>query len=141
MKRYSFLDTIMIVNGNEITGWAEGEDLIDIERRNPSVSDKVGAGGEMMASVSADKSGMVKIKLQQTSSSNRLLSDIVDLQESAGSNFEPISLRFSDTYRQDYASGTQGYIVKPASMKRGATATNIEWEFVVERLDLLFGDV
>ncbi len=141
MKRYSFLDTIMIINGVEITGWDEGDDVIAIERRTDSISDKVGASGEMMVSVSADKSGTFKVKLQQTSPSNSYLMDLMALQEESGELFEPVAIRFQDTYRQDLASGTQGYIKKPTDMKRGKMGASQEWEFVVERLDLAFGDV
>lgn len=141
MKRYSFQDTVMVINGVEITGWAEGDDVIGVKRRVDSVSDVVGAGGEMMVSISADKSGEIAFKLQQTSSSNKFLNKIMQRQEASGSQFVPVNLLFKDTYRQDLASGTVGYITKPADMNRGAKASNQEWKIVVERLDLAFGDV
>jgi hypothetical protein len=140
MRRYSFQDTILAINGVEITGWADGDDVIDIERRTDSISDKVGASGEMMISVSADKSGMVTIKLQQTSPSNLYLTALCDLQEASGSLFIPCAVTFMDTYRNDIATGLSGYIKKPPKMTRGTQGNNQEWVFVVERLDLVFGD-
>lgn len=141
MKRYSFQDTIMLVNGVEITGWAEGDDVIDIQRRNDSISDQVGASGEMMISVSADKSGEITIKLQQTSSSNKYLMGLMALQESAiASTFVPCALSFLDTYRQDLGAGVLGYIKKPSGLTRGTAGNTQEWQFVVERLDIAFGD-
>ncbi|UOF76985.1 hypothetical protein [Caudoviricetes sp.] len=139
MKRYSFADTITIVNGIEITGWADGDDVIDIERRNDSITDKIGAGGEMMVSVGTDKSGSIKFKLLQTSPSNTYLIGLMALQEAAGALFVPAFVKFQDTYRQDLAIGTQGYLKKPAKMTRGAQGNIQEWEIVVERLDLAFG--
>lgn len=141
MKRYSFLDTVMIVNGVEITGWSEGDDVIQIARANDTISHKTGAAGEMMVSVSGDKSGSFKFKLQQTSSSNSYMGTLMSLQEAAGSTFIPINCLFQDTYRQDLASGTVGYIKRPADMNRGMQGNDQEWEIVTERLDLLFGDV
>ncbi len=141
MKRYSFKDTIMVVNGLEITGWDEGDDVIAISRRADSATDKMGAGGEMMVSISADRSGSIKIKLQQTSSSNKYLMGLMALQEAGGSSFVPIAAMFQDTYRNDLAAGTSGYLRKPPDMNRGAAAGTQEWEVIVERLDLLFGDV
>ncbi|TXG97750.1 MAG: DUF3277 family protein [Nevskiaceae bacterium] len=141
MKRYSFLDTVMIVNGVEIVGWDEGDDVITITRLNDSISHKVGAAGEMMISVSGDKSGSFKFKLQQTSSSNAMLSAMLALQEAAGSDFVATNCLFQDTYRQDLAIGTVGYIKKPADMTRGKQGQTQEWEIITERLDLLFGDV
>lgn len=140
MKVYSFQNTVMLVNGVEITGWAEGDDVIDIARRSDSASDKVGADGTMMVSISADKSGEFKFKLQQTSSSNKYLMGLCALQEGGAKTFVPVNVLFQDTYRNDMATGTVGYIKKPTDVQRGAQAGNQEWTVVVERLDLLLGD-
>ena len=141
MKRYSFQDTVVVINGVEIVGWADGDDVIQVKRRVDTISDKVGAGGEMMVSISADKSGEFTFKLQQTSSSNKYLNQLCQLQEAAGATFLPVNILFQDTYRQDLATGTVGYIKKPADLSRGAMANNQEWTVVVERLDLVLGNV
>lgn len=140
MRIYSFANTVVLINGVEITGWAEGDDVIDIERANDSVSHKIGAGGNMMASLSTDKSGTVKMKLQATSSSNVFLSKLCNLQDGGTATFVPINLKFQDTYRQDTAEGTVGYIKKDAGIKRGSKAGDPEWEIIVEQLDMLLGD-
>lgn len=141
MRAYSFQNTVVILNGVELTGFADGDDVISIKRRVDSISDKVGADGKMMASVSADKSGEIGFKLQQTSSSNKYLNSLMQRQEAAGSTFAPIAVLFQDTYRQDLATGTVGYLKKPADMNRGAMGQMQEWTLVVERLDLVFGDI
>lgn len=140
MKVYSFQNTVMLVNGVEITGWADGDDVINISRRTDSASDKVGADGNMMVSISADKSGEFAFKLQQTSSSNKYLNSLCALQEGGAKTFVPVNVLFQDTYRNDLATGTIGYIKKPADVQRGAQGNNQEWIVVVERLDLLLGD-
>jgi hypothetical protein len=140
MKAYSFSNTILLINGVEITGFSDGDDVIDMKRRVDSASDKMGADGNMMVSISVDKSGEIGIKLQQTSSSNRYLTRLHQAQEVAGSRFKPIKILFQDTYRNDMGAGSIGYIKKPADMVRGQNAQTIEWSFVVEHLDLLTGD-
>jgi len=140
MRTYSFLNTVLLINGVEITGFADGDDVIDMKRRTDSASDKIGADGNMMVSLSADFSGEVVIKLQQTSSSNKYLTKLLNLQEGRGVRFKPIQILFQDTYRNDVGSGSQGYIKKPADLMRGQNGQTIEWSFVVERLDLLSGD-
>ena len=140
MKVYSFQNTVMLVNGVEITGWDDGDDVIQIERLSDSASHKIGAGGEMMVSLSADKSGTFKFKLQQTSSSNKYLMSLCALQEGGAKTFVPANCLFQDTYRQDLATGTVGYIKRPPALGRGANAGTQEWEIVTERLDLLLGD-
>lgn len=140
MKVYSFQNTVMLVNGVEITGWADGDDVIKIARRNDSASDKIGADGSMMVSLSADKSGEFTFKLQQTSSANKYLQGLCALQEGGAKLFVPVNVLFQDTYRQDLATGTVGYIKRPAELNRGAQAGTQEWTIVVERLDQLLGD-
>lgn len=140
MKVYSFLNTVVIVNGVELTGFADGDDVIDIKRRTDSASDKVGADGAMLISLSADKSGEFTFKLQQTSPSNKFLASLIALQEGGAKTFVPVTVLFQDTYRQDLATGTVGYLKKPADVTRGAQGNTQEWTVVVERLDLLLGD-
>lgn len=140
MRRYSFSDTIVIINGVEITGWADGDDVIQIKRRADAATDKVGAGGSMMVSISADKSGEATFKLQQTSPSNKYLTALAEAQQSSGELFVPTELLFQDSYRNDMAFGTHGYIKKQSDISRGTAAGTQEWTIVVERLDLLLGD-
>jgi hypothetical protein len=140
MRTYSFKNTIFLVNGVEITGFSEDDDVINMERRSDSASDMMGADGHMMVSLSADFSGEIKIKLQQTSASNKYLNALHIAQEASGILFVPVQILFQDTYRNDVGSGSIGYIMKPSALTRGAKAQTIEWGFVVERLDMLLGN-
>ena len=135
MKNYSFLDTILLVNGIHISGFDEGDDVISVGRTNDCASHKTGNDGEMTVSVSADKTGSFTFKLMQTSLSNAYLSGLVNAQENG--LFVPISVQFKDTKGSDIAFGTQGYITKPADMSRGQTAGSQEWKVTVESLYLL----
>ena len=135
MKEHSFLDTLLLVNGVEIGGFDEGDDVISLERLNDSASHKIGTDGEMTVSISADRSGSVTFRLMQSSDSNAYLSGLINAQENGA--FVPIFVQFKDTRGNDLGSGTQGYITRPASMVRGTNANNQEWVIIVERLDLL----
>jgi hypothetical protein len=135
MKEYSFLDTIFLVNGVEISGYDEGDDVISLDRLNDSASHKIGTDGEMTVGLSADRSGTIVFRLMQTSDSNSYMSGLITAQENG--IFVPIFAQFKDTRGNDLGSGTQGYIPKPAGMTRGTAPGNQEWSIVVERLDLL----
>ena len=137
MKEYSFLNTIVLVNGIEITEWAEGDDVIQIGRINDSLSHVIGASGEMAVAISADRSGQFTFNLQQTAESNAFLTGLVTAAENGA--FVPVFVQFKDTEGNDLASGTQGYIPKPADMTRGSGINGQEWRVVVERLDMLLG--
>ena len=135
MKEYSFLDTLLLVNGVEISGFDEGDDVINLERLNDSAAHKIGTDGEMTVSISADRSGTVTFRLMQSSDSNAYLSGLINAQENGA--FVPIFVQFKDTRGNDLGSGTQGYINRPASMSRGTNANGQEWVITVERLDML----
>tara|TARA_R110000822_G_scaffold84867_3_gene199030 strand:- start:12031 stop:12447 length:417 start_codon:yes stop_codon:yes gene_type:complete len=137
MKEYSFLDTIFLVNGVEISGWDEGDDVISLDRINDSAAHKIGTDGEMTVSISADRSGNIVFRIMQSSDSNKYLSGLINAQENGA--FIPIFAQFKDTKGLDLGSGTQGYITKPAGMTRGTNANGQEWIITVERLDMLHG--
>lgn len=137
MRVYSFLNTIVLVNGFEMTEWDEGDDVIAISRRVDSAIDVVGADGVMAIAISADKSGVVGMRLQQTSPSNATLTALLNGQENGA--FVPIFIQFKDTGGNDLASGTQGYIRKAPDTNRGAGLNGQLWEVVIERLDLVLG--
>jgi len=137
MKEYSFLNTIVLINGFEITGWAEGDDVIQIERLADSAAHSIGADGEMTVSLSADRSGIFRMNLQQSSESNAQLAALLAAQESG--SFVPIFAQFKDTGGNDLASGTQGYIPRLANLARGTGVNSQEWTVIVERLDMLLG--
>jgi len=135
MKDYSFLNTLLLLNGVTIGGFDEGDDVITLDRLNDSAGHKIGTDGEMSVSLSADRSGEIVFRLMQTSDSNAFLSGLITAQENG--IFVPIFAQFKDTKGGDLGSGTQGYIPKPAPMSRGNTVGNQEWRIIVERLDML----
>lgn len=139
MKIYSFLNTVVLINGRALTGWGDGDDVIMAERNTDSASHKVGADGKMVVSLSADKSGKFTFKMQKTSDDNAYLNGLCNRQELGADSFVPVAVLMQDTYRQDRASGDTGYIIKQASMSGGDTATLQEWTIMVESLDLIFG--
>lgn len=136
MKDYSFLNTILLVNGVEIGGYDEGDDVIKMERINDSSMHKIGTDGEMTVAISADRSGNVTFRLMQSSDSNFYLGTLVSSAESGV--FIPISVQFKDVKGGDLGTGSQGYIKRPASMTRGTNVNSQEWVITVERLDLLY---
>jgi hypothetical protein len=146
MKATSFLNTTVVVSAlpaipaHEITGWADGDDVLMLTRRNDGVTDKIGADGRMSISISADRSAEITLKLMSTSRSNKVLGAIYALQENGPQRFAPVNVLFQDKSRQDMGAGSYGYIKKLPDVQRGAGVNTQEWVIVVERLDLLLGD-
>lgn len=139
MKVFSPLNTIVVINGVEISGWADGDDVIDIKRLSKSATHKIGMMGDMFVSLSADRSAQCDLKLSALSSSNAYLESLVSQQENGADTFTPVTILFQDTYRQDRAAASAGYLEKPADMKRGTTAGDQTWTIIVEKLSLDYG--
>ena len=137
MKDYSFANTLVLVNGIEISGYDEGDDVINITRLGDSASHLIGADGGMVVSLSSDRSGEIRFRLNQTSSSNIILSGLINAQENGA--FVPVFIQFMDTKGLDLASGTQGYMRRQPDMTRGVNSNSQEWTFVVENLTMVLG--
>lgn len=135
MKQYSILNGSFLVNGVDIEGFANGDDVLTVARREDTLSDVIGADGEMTVSVSGDKSGTMVFRLMQSSDSNKYLSGLFVAQESGV--FAPIFAQFKDTVTNDFVNLTQGYITRPADMIRGTGVNVQEWTIVGERVDIL----
>lgn len=135
MKSYSFNNVIMLVQGQEITGWPEGEDVILCERLEDSASHIVGVDGKMTLAISADRSGTITFKLLQSSESNALLTLMITSQENGA--FIPVFVQIKNTEGGEFISATQGYITKPAGIGFGQNPNETEWVIVAERLDFI----
>src|SRR4051812_47097774 len=138
MKSISFPNGHLFVNGIEITHFGSDDDVIKFERLSESVQYKVGAGGDVVVSFSADKSGKLTIKLQPTSPSNTHLNGLHNFQEGGPPVFIPIIVSFQDVYRKDVATGIQGCIIKIPDFVRGMdnSGNDMEWEIFLSRYDL-----
>jgi len=135
MKTYSFADITLLVQGTEVTGFDDGDDVITLARLADSAAHTIGTDGEMTVSLSTDRSGTVTFRVLSSSASNAALSALISSQENGA--FIPIFVQMKDNRNNDLGSGTQGYIQKPADMVRGRNVQPQEWVIVVERLDLL----
>lgn len=125
----------MLVQGSEITGWPEGEDVILCDRLEDSASHIVGVDGKMTLAISADRSGSVVFKLMQNSESNALMTGLITSQENGA--YIPVFIQIKNTEGGEIISGTQGYITKPSSIGFGQAQSESEWTIIVERLDFI----
>ena len=135
MKAFSFNNVSLLVQGQEITGWSDGDDVIIADRLNDTASHVIGVDGNMTMSLSNDRSGTLVFKLRQNSESNELLSTLITTQENGV--FIPVFVQCRNTEGGELISGTQGYIMKPAKVQFGQNLQPVEWTIVVERLDII----
>lgn len=137
MKLYSFLETTLLINGREMTGFDQSDDSIIVRRLEDSMGHVVGNKGEMAAFVRGSKAGEVVFKLQQTSDDNTFLSALIAAAENGA--FIPVAFMYKDNLGNDIVTGNKGYIRRPADMQRGTPVGSQAWGIVVERMDILHG--
>lgn len=135
MQQYSFGKTILLINGVQVTGYDEGDDVITMRRINDNSSHILSADGVMTVSFSPDRSGEIIFRVNQASDINGLLSSLVTAQEQ--NVLVPITVQFTDLNGNDIVSATEGYIPRPADMTRGLNSQSQEWRIVVEKLVIL----
>ena len=137
MRKYSFLDQVAIVSGVPLTGFAEGDDVVQGARRVEAFTDVVGADGNMLVTQTADRSGTFIFRLQRGSVSNAYLNTLFDQQERG--EFEAVSVQVTNVKSGTTQNGTKGYLQKPADISMGNGAQALEWTIVVENYDAIFG--
>lgn len=135
MKSFNFNNVAMLVNGVEITGWPEGDDVITCARLVDSGSHVIGVDGKMTLTISTDRSGAINFRLMQNSESNALLTTLITSQENGV--FVPVFVQIKNTEGGELISGTQGYVTKPADIGFGGSPNESEWVINVERLDII----
>lgn len=132
MQDYNFGKNILLINGVEITGYDEGDDVITCRRLNDNSAHQISADGIMTVSFHPDRSGEILFRVNQASDINGLLSSLVTEQET--NTFVPIEVQMTDLNNDDIMSATAGYIPRPADVTRGLNTQSQEWRIVVEKL-------
>jgi hypothetical protein len=126
----------VIVAGVPMGGFADGS-FVTVERSNDTFTKVSGADGVVSRAKSNDKSGTIKITLQQTSPSNDVLQGIALLDEISNQGVVPILIQdFSG--RSTYISAF-GWVKKPPSSEFAKEVSNREWELDCADLDIKVG--
>lgn len=139
MKFYDWRKSLITINNVPVTNFAPGDDAFKAERLADNASHEVGVDGHMVVSLSADKSGQVTIKLQQTSPTNAYLNKITTGQDFM-EGFVPVTVEHADTYRMDTMGSSLGYVKKHPDYVRGAKAGVVEWIIILEQMYFILGD-
>lgn len=133
MMIYSFTHHIVMINGREIENFGEGDDVVATEYREDGITDTVGADGNMQASVSANKSATIKIKLLAGAPENDYLESLFYKMQNGEIKGIEVSMFDSITGKGEVA--TTGYIPKLANKSKGTKAQDREWTIIVPKLD------
>lgn len=121
-NKYDAKDTAIIVDGTYITGL--GEDMFEVEKEEDLFEDSVGAQGDIVESVINDGRGTFKLYIQPTSPSKPFLLSLSKREE-------PFPIWAVNKKLGERCGGTMAKLLNFPSVKRGATAEDMELTFRV----------
>lgn len=126
-NNYSFANVNVIFGILEIQGFADGDDVVDIEPEADQFLDLAGAKGDVARSQTNDNRCTVTVKLLQTSSSNKDLMNVHNLDRETGVGAAPLTIEDKET--------GETYVIKNAWIKaipkvtRGQGVNSMDWVF------------
>ena len=136
---YSFKDVVVLVDGIPITGFADGDDAITVERNEDGYTLLIGADGDAVAMKNANRSGIATLRLLQSSSSNAVLSAILKVQDAG--LLAPVPFAVTDPNGIDLILAEAAYPISPPIMIYGAGHNPREWRLALPAVDMFAGGV
>ena len=126
-KSFSFQNVNFIVGGLEITGWAEGDDVLTITPMNPQWNSIAGAKGDVVRSQSSDHRVNVTAKILQSSVSNAEMTALYNIDKLTGAGSFPAVA--SDKETGELFVFSQLWFTQYATITRGQNVNTMEWQF------------
>jgi len=127
MKTYSFKNVNVIFGVAELTGFADGDDVVSIAPASDGFGKIVGAKGEVTRSMLNDESVTVTIKLLQTSSSVPILQNLYLADKATGAGALPMLI--TDLETGESFSIKSAWIKKQPEIVRGQNQNPYSIEF------------
>lgn len=134
---YSAQNVTVTFLGKVLSGFADGDDAIMVERNKPTMSQTIGIQGDGVYSQTSDKSGVVTLKLLQGCEENAFLSGKISASEAGGiASGELIITEFGNDAR---VTARKCVIEGMPKFQRGEGHTSVEWRFLSTDIDIVQG--
>lgn len=108
-----------------VSGFAD-DSMIGVEYQGDGVNVVQGADGEIVRSIDPGTLYTLKLTLQQTSATNEFLESQYSRDKAYGDGTFSVNVR--DLWGGDAFSAPVAWVTKPATLSRGKTQENREWE-------------
>lgn len=128
---------ISVACGGNILGGFSEDGVVEVERAEASFTTHVGADGEVSRTRNRNKSGTIKVKLKQTSSSNDVLQSFLDADEADGSGIFPCTVK--DLLGTTKHFGANAWVQGPPTHTLDKEEGTVEWTIAVGDLDMGVG--
>src|SRR6267154_3470835 len=141
---YSFKDVHATITGpgGSITlgnGAGAAEEGISCEQIEDKTSWQVGADGSVAYSLHVADIFRITVRLLKTSPTNQALQQMYQSQKISSLFWGQNVIVVTNNVTGDVYSGAQGAFVKFPSNNFAKEARNVEWEFVIGRMDVVLG--
>ena len=123
---YSFLNVVFTIDGRQVVGMWEGDDVISTERPTDLGTPLTGVDGSSVVSITADNSILLTFKLMPNSAMNQYLAQKVKRLRMGSQDLIAVALRVTSTGEGGVCSAA--IIVKEPNKSLGANATEREWQ-------------
>lgn len=134
---------ICTIGSHVVTGFSSQDTSVSIEYNEDQVSQDVGASGDVVYSISANKSATLTLSLQQTSPTNDYLEKIASqtLGMDTANNFGAVPLSIRDiTAGSALYAADECVIQKVAKEDFGKKVTTREWKLFISKLRVTNSD-
>ena len=125
VKTYDPKKVLIACGTHSVTGLAD-DAFVSVEPAGEGVTKKVGCDGEIVRSISPDKTSTVKITLLQTSDSNSFLQQMYNQDQQNGDGIFPLMIQ--DLMGGVLFSAEEAWVAKQSTFARVKADTNREWE-------------
>lgn len=135
IETYNPKDISVIIGGVIMAGFAD--DKVRIKRDVDMWDDEAGTDGDVVRFATNDKRGEIEITLQQTSSSNAVLSALAKIDEISGAGTVPAIVK--DSRGSDIFAAATAWIKQIPEGKFSKTPNSRVWLIRTDNLQMLLG--
>lgn len=134
MARYQHDQIVLLINGYEITAFADGGTPLSVERSVDAGAYTIGASGRGVFIGSCNQSGTLTLSLLQHSEDCKFLQDLYNTQRNNFKNFKPLRMDIKDTLNGDELTGINGFFVSDGTFARGDGHNPTEFKIAFEKI-------
>lgn len=145
MATYSFTDVTASISGPTGVidlgyGSASSEEGITVAMAGPKNTMTIGADGEVMNSLHADKSGTVTVNLLKTSPTNKKLSLAYNAQSQSSATWGNNVIVIRNTASGDISTARSCAFQKQPDFNNAKEGGTVAWVFDCGKIDQLLGE-
>jgi hypothetical protein len=127
---YTLKNVTGVVNGQAVQGFWEGDDACSIEPIDAQGSMLIGADGDGIFSQFMHEAVRITLRLQHTSPTHRLLSQLMQRQRAQGNRLRGFPVSFVDADSNEGGATEQVFIETSPTDTKGKAATSRVWVLV-----------